>query len=98
MSWSLVSNEESTCTNCGMHKEESKGCCKDEQKQVKLDEVQKITNTFFSEFNCPIEIPVPAIDHYTFAYSSVAVTYPVSHAPPDKSLIPVYLTICVFRI
>ena len=82
-----------------MHKEDSKGCCKDEHKQVKLDDDQKITNILSSVSNSPVEIEIASIDHYTFvASSSVAITYPVSHAPPDKSLIPVYLSNCVFRI
>ena len=98
VSWSLVSGGESICSNCGMHKEDSKGCCKDEQKQVKLDEEQKITNVFTSAFSCPIEISVLPVDHYTFVTSSVAITCPVSHAPPDKAPIPVYLSNCVFRI
>lgn len=81
-----------------MHKEEAKGCCKDEHKQVKLEQEQKITNIFHSELNFPIEIFVPSVDHYSFVYSSLVVVIPTSHAPPDKALTPVYLINCIFRI
>jgi uncharacterized OB-fold protein len=38
-------NKEKNCSNCGMKEIESKGCCENEQKILKIDNEQKITNT-----------------------------------------------------
>jgi hypothetical protein len=97
--WSLVANEENICGNCGMHKEESKGCCKDDHKQIKIQGEQKVASSFISEFNAPVILPLVPIAYYSLSVSaSLAVTFPVSNAPPDKAPIPVYLHNCVFRI
>ena len=97
--WGLAADEASICGKCGMHKDESKGCCKDDHKQIKLQGEQKVANFFVSEFNCPVEVPLEPVAHYLVAYSSsLATNYPVSHAPPDKAVIPIYLHNCLFRI
>lgn len=97
--WSLVANEEKICGNCGMHKEDSKGCCKDDHKQIKIQGEQKVASSFISEFNSPVILSLMSIPCYSFSASaSLAVTLPVSNAPPDKAPIPVYLHNCVFRI
>jgi hypothetical protein len=97
--WSLIANEENICGNCGMHKEESQGCCKDDHKQIKIEGEQKVANSFISDFNSPVALPLVPIAYYGFSVSApLAVTFPVSHAPPHKAPIPVYLHNCVFRI
>lgn len=91
--WSLASDEEKECSNCGMHKDAAKGCCKDEQKQVKFQGEQKMTDIVSLLFGAAFDVPLVQVEaHRLVAYSSVAVTYPVSHAPPNKALIPVYLS------
>ena len=97
--WSLGSEERSACSKCGMHKDKSKGCCKDEHKQVKLQGEQKVTNFITTLLLSPVEVPIAQIEAYKLAaYSSVAITYPVSHAPPQRAFIPVYLSNRTFRI
>ena len=99
VNWGLTANEEDICGNCGMHKDESTGCCKDEHKQIKLEGEQKVPKIFSSVFNFPIDLPLLPGAHYTIAsHSSVAIAFPVSHAPPDKAPIPIYLYNCLFRI
>ena len=82
-----------------MHKEKAKGCCKDEHKQVKIQGEHKSTSEFNTIFLFPIEISIAQVDQYKFlSVSSVTITYPVSNAPPNKALIPLYLSNRVFRI
>jgi hypothetical protein len=46
--WSLWHKDNSICSNCGMEKkhELTKGCCKDEYKQIKIDKDQKLSRNF----------------------------------------------------
>ncbi|HUC82328.1 MAG TPA: hypothetical protein VMR70_15590 [Flavisolibacter sp.] len=99
VAWGLASNEEKECSNCGMHKDAAKGCCKDEQKQVKFQGEQKIANIDTLLFPVACDIPFAQVEGYKLlAHSAVAVTYPVSHAPPNKTFIPVYLSNRAFLI
>jgi hypothetical protein len=100
---------EASCLYCGMAKtttkdnhcgNESKGCCKDEQKQVKVDNDQKT-----SEVSYNLSKPVIQLDdhtlfpellsHYIF---STAIAYPSTHAPPRAENVSLTVRNCVFRI
>ena len=80
-------------------KTKTNGCCKDEQKQVKIEKDQKtadksiqllelLTAGVHSQF---IEI----VQTYFF---SVTEEDPASHAPPRSSKVAVYIRNCVFLI
>lgn len=99
--FSLWGPKNKTCGKCGMEKAASQdnGCCKDEQKQVKLEDDHKLSQTFFTW-----NVPAPAT-HIVVYYpvSDLAATlateeFPVSHAPPLTGKAPTYLRYCVFRI
>ena len=99
VAWGLTSNEDSVCSNCGMDKEATKSCCKDDQKQVKFQGEQKIASIDTLVFPPTCDVLFAQVAAYKFLlHPSVAVTYPVSHAPPNKASIPVYLSNRVFRI
>ena len=99
VSWGLDFREDSPCSYCGMEKEESKGCCKDEHTQIKIKGDQKITNTYSDILSNPVQILMVRADHYQFLSPSILpVAYPESHAPPDLFEIAIYLSNCVFRI
>ena len=96
-----------TCPYCGMAKTEnnkhcgkkSKGCCHDEQKQVKIEKDQKTVDLGFDFAKQFFQIA----DHSRFDYSVVAVTsttleYSASHAPPLAGNVSLFLRNCVFRI
>lgn len=98
--WGLGHNDSDTCSNCGMKTEDSKkGCCKDEHKQVKLQNDQKVADISINLMQLPVlVVPVP-FSSYTFELpASIAQAFPVSHAPPVYSDQAVYLRNCVFRI
>lgn len=95
------------CPYCGMAKtnedkhcgKESKGCCKDEQKIVKLENDQKISEASFQFLQIPSEAITPFSVDYSLEYvSSLTEEYPLTNAPPRLGATPVYVLNCNFRI
>lgn len=95
------------CPYCGMAKtnkdkhcgKESKGCCKDEQKIVKLQNDQKISEASFQFSQLAVEAITPFYSDYSFEYaSSLTEEYPFTHAPPRTQNISLFILNCVFRI
>lgn len=96
-----------SCPYCGMAKtnedkhcgKESKGCCKDEQKIVKLESDQKISGASFQFSQIPVEAITPVHFDYSLEYvSSLTEEYPITHAPPRAETISLFIRNCVFRI
>jgi len=92
--WSLLKVDGDKCDKCGMEKDG--GCCKDEQKLVKNNTDQKISESTIQL------IPVTACDNFInlpefYYFSSLAEKRPISHAPPIGGS-ETYLRNCVFRI
>jgi hypothetical protein len=85
------------CGKCGMHTEESNGCCHDEVKIIKLQDDQQISHIHFqfSSFEALADNHQPDFAEqliFNAAYSSVN-----NHSPP-LSKQDTYLVNCVFRI
>jgi len=95
---SLLHSENDKCGKCGMTEEEGKGCCKDEQKLVKLttDHNLSVIPADITIFAIPAIVP-PVFSFNEVILHSLATTFPASHAPPDigKSRNIMH---CVFRI
>lgn len=96
-----------SCSYCGMAKtsqdkhcsKESKGCCKDEQKIVKLENDQKISDASFQFSQIPVEAITPVFSDYSFEYvSSLTEEYPLTHAPPRTQNVALFVLNCDFRI
>jgi hypothetical protein len=99
--WGLWPNRSKQCGRCGMEKltQDDNGCCKDEQKLIKIDKDHKITiNTIqVLQFSAAaVTTDFNSSDKYFV--STLLAEFPVSHAPPRSFEIPVYLLHCVFRI
>jgi hypothetical protein len=83
---------------CGKKMESKKGCCKTEQKLVKLEDAQKASYADFA-----IQAPVsPLVTEFNLlqapSYTAQDINYPQEHSPPDISKQDTYLHNCVFRI
>lgn len=103
VSWGISHVEHggsSTCDFCGMMKdgETDNGCCKDEQRQVKLDIAHNVVQTFqLDHLISPAVIPV----YFELQVANLSLPSqesPISYAPVrswDKNL---YKRICVYRI
>ena len=96
-----------SCPYCGMAKtsedkhcgKESKGCCKDEQKIVKLENDQKISEASFQFSQLPAEAITHVFSDYSFEYvSSLTEENPVTNAPPRTQNVALFVLNCVFRI
>lgn len=109
VAWGLgkEKNKKQSCTYCGMSKstsdkhcgKESKGCCKDEQKQVKLDNDQKISEATIYIAQLLVETVTSAFSNYSFEYvSSLTEKFPVVNAPPRAWNVSLFVRNCVFRI
>ena len=100
--WGLWHSEkkEDKCSNCGMEKAEAKdnGCCKDEHKQVKLENDHKAAAGYQVIQLLSVTIPADFFELAHIDLSSVAEENFVSHAPPRSSGIAAYIRNCVFLI
>ena len=109
VAWSLMQEKptKNKCPYCGMSKssankrcsKEIKGCCKDDQKQVKLENDQKLSETVLKVGKISGELINPVLPDNSFEHiSSILTAYPVTHAPPRQSDVPFFILNCVYRI
>jgi hypothetical protein len=99
--WGFGHEESNTCGKCGMEKSVKKdtGCCKDENKFLKNDNDQKTAESAFQIFqSIAVAIPVSFYEIPSAGIPSVTEENPISHAPPQRNGIAVYIRNCVFRI
>lgn len=75
-----------------------KGCCKDEQKQIKLEKDQKIVeNSILFAQSCGTAL-TPGFTYLEVLIPSVTEKYPTNNAPPRSWKQSLFLLNCVFRI
>jgi hypothetical protein len=99
INWDLSLPTNSKCSNCGMAKQNQKGCCNDKQQtfQVKKDHVlaQQVNTVSKNTFQ-----------YFTTQYSSVVNAYASQHiilsysanSPPGLNTISSFMLNCVFRV
>lgn len=97
----LTHSDEPTCGGCGMEKEaiSSDGCCKDEHKQVKVDQDKKLAEIAAKAVQTASEqtVPFAFISPENLLFETVH-QLPFSNAPPRNSGVPYYLFQRNFRI
>lgn len=99
--WGFGLQNSETCGICGMENsnEADNGCCTDEQKFIKDDSAQKIT-----ECNLPFmqliatAVPTSYIPTHAIILPSLTEESHNCNAPPRTRAVPVYIRNCVFRI
>lgn len=89
--------EKKKCSKCGM-KEKKGGCCKDEQKQVKLTaDQEKASNSI--HFTAPFIPTLLAFYQYNQVIAlPISVAFPTSNAPPNSNKLRLHVRNCVFLI
>jgi hypothetical protein len=95
----LFAFENDRCGKCGMHTEESNGCCRDEVKVVKMEEDQKLATAF--TYTLPLldaVIQEPSEYIVTSFYNVPLTRHFLNHSPPLLSGQDTYLQNSVFRI
>ncbi|MBY0479246.1 MAG: hypothetical protein K2Q24_16475 [Chitinophagaceae bacterium] len=101
VNWSIGDNDEkNTCTNCGMEKngQGKNDCCKDEQKQLKIEKDQKSAQSIQIALSLAVAVPVSYLPTSIHDYSSITEAYPINNAPPRTADCPDYIRNCTFRI
>lgn len=85
------------CGKCGMHIEDSNGCCKDDVKLVKVEIDQAVAKTLSPNFSVHFT-PVVTTENYTAPLlNSIREDFPLTHGPPLSEQ-DTYLQNCVFRL
>lgn len=85
------------CGKCGMHIEDSGGCCKDDVQMVKLQGDQSLVKITVPDFSLHLPSPLfNAFDIYS-NNNSVEEKHPLAHGPPLSEQ-DTYLKNCVFRL
>lgn len=98
--WSIGDNDSNACDNCGMEKN-GKGdndCCKDEQKQIKLEKDQKVAESFQVMQLIATAVPLSSVVYTLPHVTSETEENPRSNAPPLTDAISHYIRNCTFRI
>jgi hypothetical protein len=99
-------SDKNSCPYCGMGKsagdkhcsQQSKGCCKDSQKLVKLENDQKLSEAFIKFDNNAAGTSNLVFPDYSFEYVSSITEESLIHVPPQVTKLPLFVLNCVYRI
>lgn len=99
-SWGFETRQDEKCGSCGMEtKDKNDGCCKDEFKQIKVEETHKAAE---NNFECSVYSSHNIItqNNSTNELLSIPVKqhFNTIHAPPLITDIPAFLRNCCFLI
>ncbi len=99
VNWDLSIQETHTCDNCGMEKVKNKknGCCEDKHHRLQVEKDQKAENRYQPEAPVSVAVITTYPSFEMPVTSSVSEEYPVSNAPP-RSIVPLRIRYCIFRI
>lgn len=87
-----------TCGKCGMHTEDSGGCCRDEVKVVKLQQDTQVAKVLIASFTLVLA-ELPLSQHLHLPFQNFEQAHVVSATgPPLLSSPPIFLSNRVFRI
>ena len=94
----LGAAEKEICGKCGMHKQESNNCCRDEVTVVKLQQDTETAKTVLPSFT--LALPVSSLTQHLVSPFYNFIETPVSSAfqPPPLYEAPLYLSNRVFLI
>jgi hypothetical protein len=100
--FSFSPEKSGNCHRCGMKKSaKGMGCCKDEQKIIKTDKSQKITDLVSVDTQQKKFVNV-LMPYYAFAVNvcqtSTVINYPSHSPPPGEASVSLYLMNCLFLI
>jgi hypothetical protein len=101
VSFSFTPEKSPSCQRCGMKKSgKGMGCCKDEQKIIKTDKTQKVTDLpSFTYHKKALDLATLYHNsHYAVIYRQPLAFSRQPHSPPVIDSQPAYLMNCVFLI
>jgi hypothetical protein len=94
----LYQTSTDVCNKCGMHTDDSNGCCHDDLKVIKLNE-----DHLFSQFNFELKSPEVSTIQYSNLFADLNIEKVLgkdyqNHSPPLLSGQDICIQNCVFRI
>lgn len=96
---SLINKEFKACSKCGMKGGSTKDCCKHENKQVKVDNAQKLADYSYHFKAFSTDLPRSVYSETREIYASAFTEeQPLSNSPPDTDNTPAFILNCNFRI
>jgi hypothetical protein len=102
VSFGFSPGKSGTCQRCGMKKSaKGMGCCKDEQKIIKTDKTQKITDLVSTDNQHKKFVTVlTAYREFSFStcQASTRIYHPLHGPPAEEGPVSLYLMNCVFLI
>jgi len=97
--WKLSENSKvQKCLNCGMEKVPHKGCCKDEHKQLKVDDQKPVEANLSLVHLISTAVITPFFELTSVYVPSILEQHPLTNAPPREQGLPLFIRNCVFRI
>ncbi len=97
--WGLASKKSKECSNCGMKARTADDCCKHQNKQVKVDSPQKISESVY-QIKAPAGNIIPA-EYFSASYlysPDLIEEHPNSNSPPGFGKVSTIVLHCNFRI
>lgn len=95
----IFSTDSKTCGQCGMHTDDSNGCCRDEVKVVKLVQDQNKIPVLNYELPSIDDVAITPSIFIAALFQNVDIAHHFNnHSPPLTSAQDTYLQINVFRI
>ena len=97
--WSLYQSKNEKCGKCGMQKDASKGCCKDEHKyiQFKKEHQQPPGSFIIPDFNQDAILNHPVTSRCNFG-SCLNESCPIIHGPPLTNKLRSHILHCTYLI
>lgn len=86
------------CNKCGMHKEESNGCCRDEIQVVKLQQDTQVAKLFTPSLQLALPVSLTTTFLNTPFYNFIESSIVTAFQPPPLYNPDLCIDNCVFRI
>jgi hypothetical protein len=97
--WGMEYGYDSKCSICGMEKKSHEGCCKDEYKQIKNDNAQKVSESYTQLKKITSEAAQINFPEYSFKLPDIVPNeFSKANAPPRSCRSSIYIINCVFLI
>ena len=94
--WGFSQSNNENCPNCGMKEIESKGCCKNEQKLIKSDHGQKVSDASYRLQSTSTAVIYAVFECIAGNVASLTDAHLLIDAPRQD--LPLFIRNCVFRI
>ncbi len=86
------------CMKCGMIEKNKKGCCKDENKQIKIEKAHQKSISDFNFLFVKSPVILSTFICNSFTETKLLESLPSVNTPPPKRSVPIYILNCEYLI